>query len=126
MVEKNYSARLLGNAPPEKRDKDTPPEVIVNDEARAPETDPTLGVPVHPAATTTAKHRLVTIGDSLTQGFQSGAIFNTDLSYPAIIAWEMGLEPSEYPRYLGYGGLPFNLEYLLRDLEDRLGPTLQW
>ncbi len=125
MVEKSNSMGLLGNAPPQKRDKKTPPEVIVNDKARKPVSDPTLGVSVTsiPAA---AKHRLVTIGDSLTHGFQSGAIFNTDLSYPAIIAWELGLEHFQYPSYLGFGGLPLNIEYLLRDLEGRLGPTLHW
>ena len=32
----------------------------------------------------------MTIGDSLTHGFQSGAIYNTQISYPRIIAWEMG------------------------------------
>ncbi|MGK7877493.1 MAG: hypothetical protein AB4426_30585 [Xenococcaceae cyanobacterium] len=30
--------------------------------------------------------KLVAIGDSLTQGFQSGSISKTDLSYPAMIA----------------------------------------
>jgi hypothetical protein len=31
-----------------------------------------------------------------------------------------------HPEYLGYGGLPLNLEYLIRDLEQRYGPTLDW
>ena len=37
------------------------------------------------------KNRLVTIGDSLTHGFMSAAIFRTDLSWPAIVAYELGL-----------------------------------
>jgi hypothetical protein len=55
----------------------------------------------------------VAIGDSLTHGFQSAAIFNTDLSHPAIIAYEMGmLDRFRFPRYDGHGGLPLNIELL--------------
>ena len=64
----------------EMRDPDTPGTVEVEASARAPEEDPTLEVEVDPDRTGPAQHRLVTIGDSLTHGFQSGAIFNTDLS----------------------------------------------
>jgi hypothetical protein len=67
----------------------------------------------------------VTIGDSLTQGFQSGAIFNTDLSFPAIIAYEMGCyEQFRKPTYLGFGGSPINLEFLIRELEKEFGDHL--
>lgn len=108
------------------RDPGTPGDVIIRLEARRPETDPTLGVPVT-APTGAARHRLVALGDSLTQGFQSGAIFNTDLSYPALIARELGWYDSfRHPEYRGYGGLPFNLEYLIRELELRYGDTLDW
>ncbi|MFD3579164.1 hypothetical protein [Streptomyces sp. NPDC058644] len=73
------------------------------------------------------QHRLVTVGDSLTQGFQSAAIFNTPLSYPAIVAHELGCLPSfRHPLYEGHGGLPFNLELFLRDLEARYGRTVDW
>jgi|GEM_PF-5154915 len=41
-------------------------------------------------------HRLVTIGDSLTHGFMSGAIFRTDLSWPAIVASELGLSAEQF------------------------------
>src|SRR4030095_3822435 len=72
-----------------------------------------------------ARHRLVTIGDSLTHGFQSGAIFNTDLSYPAIIAYELGwYDQFRRPSYPGFGGLPLNIEFLLRDLQARYGDSL--
>ncbi|WP_278312459.1 SGNH/GDSL hydrolase family protein [Lolliginicoccus levis] len=98
---------------------------------REPATDPTLGMPL--PATVAAKrsgtppHRLVVIGDSLSQGFQSFAIHNTDLSFPAIIARELGWASSfRIPRYRSHGGLPLNLEYLLRALEERHGATLDW
>ena len=104
--------------------KDTPEEVVerVAVGPRTPVFDPTLGHDAPKGGRGTPKHRLVTIGDSLTHGFQSGAIYNTDLSYPAIIARELGwFDSYRYPRYGGAGGLPLNLEYILRDLEHRYG-----
>jgi hypothetical protein len=75
----------------------------------------------------TPPHRVVAIGDSLTQGFQSGAVYGTGLSYPAIIAYELGwLDQYRYPRYGGPGGLPLNVELLLRRLDDRFGTVLSW
>lgn len=73
------------------------------------------------------KHRLVAIGDSLTQGFMSGAIFATDLSYPAMIAQEMGIPSSQFkfPTFNAFGGLPVNIEFLLRRLEERYGRDLR-
>ncbi len=107
-------------------DAKTPPDVIIRAEARRPETDPTLGIPVQVNRPSQPRHRLVTIGDSLTQGFQSGAIFNTEQSYAAMIARELGCE-FRFPRYGGPGnGLPLNLEYLVRQLEKRFGDTLDW
>src|ERR1700754_2718683 len=92
---------------------------------RAPVFDPTLGIEVPPeAAAEEPQHRLVTIGDSLTHGFQSGAIFNTDISWPAIVARELGWSGYRFPRYGGPGGLPLNIEYILRDLEQRYGTKL--
>ena len=74
------------------------------------------------------KHRLVCIGDSLSQGFKSGAIFEPNLSYPATIAWEMGLGEDEfrYPSFAGQGGLPINIEYLLRRLDHEFGEDVNW
>ena len=60
-------------------------------EPRTPTFDATLGVPGSLKPGSEPPHRLVAIGDSLTHGFQSGAVYNTDLSYPAIIAYELGL-----------------------------------
>ena len=62
--------------------------------------------------------KLVAIGDSLTQGVQSGAIYKTELSFPALIAEAMGLRvPSDFrvPRFPG-SGLPLNIEALLRSM----------
>ena len=95
---------------------------------RTPAFDPSLNISVEPVTGPPLKNRLVVIGDSLSHGFQSGAIFNTDISFPAMVAYELGwLDQFHYPRYGGPGGLPFNIEYLLRDLEDRFGAkTSPW
>jgi hypothetical protein len=117
-----------GSAPAELRDPDTPEEVVVSTSARAPETDPTLGIQVRAPSEGTPTHRLVTLGDSLTQGFQSGAIFKTDISYPALIAHELGLsaEAFRFPRFDGFGGIGLNIEALVRELEERYGPVVAW
>ena len=70
--------------------------------------------------------KLVAIGDSLTQGFQNGAIYRTDWSFPAIIASSMGLTiPQDFPipRFPG-SGLPLNIEQFLRWSKTRLGSTI--
>jgi hypothetical protein len=111
---------------------DTPEEVaeqileIADDPAkgRVPNFDPRVGVAADFTWEGEPPNRLVLIGDSLTHGFQSGAIFNTDLSYGAIIAHELGWDGYRFPRYPGFGGLPLNVELLLRDLEERFGPSL--
>src|SRR5205823_3371283 len=72
-------------------------------------------------------NRLVAIGDSLTHGFQSAAIYHTDISFPALIAHELGwLSHFRRPHYWGFGGLPLNLEYLIRELEERYGDRIKW
>ncbi|HEY9618966.1 MAG TPA: hypothetical protein V6C78_01285 [Crinalium sp.] len=105
----------LENAPDEVK-------AVITKEPRKPESDPTLGIPVAVNQTGNPRHRLVTLGDSLTHGFQSGAIYNTSLSYPALIARELGWQQQfRYPPiYSGPGnGLPLNLEKLVRELGDR-------
>ena len=98
---------------------------IVDGYMREPAFDPTLNQKVSARRKGDPKHRLVVIGDSLSHGFQSGAVFNTDISYPAMIADELGWGSKfRYPRYGGLGGLPLNIEYLCRDLEQRVGPTV--
>jgi GDSL-like Lipase/Acylhydrolase len=66
------------------------------------------------------------IGDSLTQGFQSGAIHKTGWSYPTIIARALGLDvPLDFrvPRIPG-PGLPLNIEDMLRRIHDALGDNV--
>lgn len=113
---------------PDMLDAKTPPDVVIRSEARRPETDPTLGIAVTPMRRGMPSHRLVVLGDSLSHGFQSGAIFNTGLSYPALIAEVLGWKPRfRFPVYGGPGdGLPINLERLARLLEQRFGANLDW
>lgn len=108
----------------------TPADVDIKGEARPPVTDPTLGIPVKNAARIPARHRLVAVGDSITHGFQSLAISKTNLSWPAIVAHQLGLIDElgaaatpqfRFPTYDGYGGLPFNLEYCIRGMLERFG-----
>src|SRR4028118_878807 len=113
---------------PDMLDPKTPDDVIIQAEARKPVTDPTLGIPVNVNRQGTPRHRLVAIGDSLTQGFQSGSIFNTKLSYPMIIARELGWDKyMRYPTYNGPGdGLPLSFERIARELEQQYGHTVEW
>lgn len=91
-----------------------------------PVTDPTLGIAVDVDRTGSPPHRIVSIGDSITQGFASGAVFHTDLCYSAIVAHELGWDGLRVPGYPGFGGLPLNIELLLRTLQDRFGTTFEW
>ncbi len=107
-------------------DRTTPPGLVLRAGPRRPVTDPTLGVAVPRREAEPARHRLVTLGDSLTQGFMSAAVYRTDLSWPAITAFEMGLtaEEFQFPVYeppSGPGGLPLDLERLARAFERRFG-----
>src|SRR3984957_5233189 len=102
---------------------DTPADVHITREARKPETDPTLGIRVGPVRRDREPaHRLVTLGDSLTHGFQSLAISKTHLSWPVLIARALGLSDSDFrvPTYDGYGGLPLTLGGVVRGLQRKL------
>jgi hypothetical protein len=117
----------MADLPPEYLDPRTPPDVVVTDRARPAIEDPTLGisVPPTPRPGLDPVHRLVTVGDSLTHGMTSGAVFRTDLSWPAISARCLGVADLAVPTYGGpLGGLPLNLEGLLRELEDKFGRRL--
>ncbi len=113
---------------PDMLDSKTPDDVIIAAEPRKPETDPTLGIAVSVTSQGTPRHRLVSIGDSLTHGFQNGAIFNTRHSYPMLIAEELGWSNHfRYPTYDGPGdGLPLNFENLARQLEQQFGSNIDW
>lgn len=127
-LKKNCPALL--DIPPEDLADKTPADVMITTEARKPQFDASLGIPIAiPDEWQNEKltrNRLVAIGDSLTHGFQSGAIFNTAISYPAIIAYEMGWGGLRYPSYRGFGGLPLNIELLIRTLEAKFGSKLNW
>src|SRR5262245_58112065 len=89
------------------KDEKTPADVVIRTAPRQPETDPTLGMPLPRVDRDGSIHRLVVLDDSVSQGFQSNAIFNTDWSFPAIIARELGwYDYFRHPEYRDYGGLP--------------------
>lgn len=67
--------------------------------------------------------KLFTIGDSISQGFMSGAAARTDLSYSTIIAELLGAKNYSYPKW-EKGGLPLNIEDVFRKLEKRLGSDI--
>jgi len=74
---------------------------------------------------THSRHRLVAIGDSLTQGFMSGAIHRADISFPSMVGRALGGdEPFRVPDFFGAGGLPINLELVTRSLSDRFGSRI--
>jgi hypothetical protein len=109
----------------------TPPDVIVTDRTRPRIEDPTLGEPLGtpardvPPLAASPEHLLVTVGDSLTHGVTSGAVFRTDLSWPSLVANGLGIPQFTVPSYGGpLGGLPLNLEGLLRQLQNKFGDDL--
>jgi hypothetical protein len=108
-----------------------PEELEIHFSPRQPVDDPTLGIAVPRPGLPAAKHRLVTVGDSLTQGFMSLAVFKTGLSWPATVAYELGLGSDEFqfPVYeppSGPGGIPLDLERFARSFESRFGPSLEF
>lgn len=63
--------------------------------------------------------KLFTIGDSISQGFMSGAAARTDLCYSTLIAQVMQLSGYRYPDNWKLGGLPINMEKILRRLAEK-------
>jgi lysophospholipase L1-like esterase len=121
----------MATVPADHLDPATPSEVVVALRSPRPELDPTLGERLPTIPPTDAdpqpppRHRLVCVGDSLTHGLSSGAVFRTDLAYPALLAREMGVAEFLHPSYGGpLDGLPLNLEALLDRLRSRLGDDL--
>jgi lysophospholipase L1-like esterase len=72
-----------------------------------------------------SKTRFAVVGDSLSQGFQHGAISDTTRSFPAILARSLGLDvPNEFRvPFIPGPGLPLNVLGLVLELERRLGPN---
>jgi len=73
------------------------------------------------------KHKLVVIGDSLSQGFNNGGIYRTDINYPSFLA--RCFEPSpqfDQPNFTAQAGIPINLEVLVRGLSDEFGSEIDW
>jgi len=82
------------------------------------------GVPLPDAGADTAAHPLVTVGDSLMHGMSSGAVSRGELAWPGMVADCLGVDLPG-PAYGGpLGGLPFNIEGLLRRLQDKFGDRL--
>ncbi|WP_046867616.1 hypothetical protein [Microvirga massiliensis] len=72
--------------------------------------------------------KLFTIGDSISQGFMSLAAARTELSYSTLLARCLGLAPGtdEYSIPIwGAGGIPLNVENLLRSLQRQYGSDIR-
>lgn len=116
---------------PEYLDSRTPSDVRVTDRALPAIVNPTLDEPLGapsaglPDVPATPARQLVTVGDSLTHGMSSAAVFRTDLSWPVQVARALGGRPLAVPRYGGpLNGLPLNLERLLGRLQERFGDSV--
>ena len=73
------------------------------------------------------KHKLVVIGDSLSQGFQNGGIYRTDINFPSFIHRCFHPQPTfDQPRFTAQAGIPLNLEVILRGITDDFGSKLEW
>ncbi|MEX1062850.1 MAG: hypothetical protein WEC12_04550 [Balneolaceae bacterium] len=72
-------------------------------------------------------HRLTAMGDSMAQGFKNGGIYRTDLSFPSLLASALGTHTRfDTPSFSGQGGLPLNLEVLVRGLSEQYGTSISW
>ncbi|MDZ7716111.1 MAG: hypothetical protein U5J95_07865 [Balneolaceae bacterium] len=75
----------------------------------------------------TSKHKLVVLGDSVSQGFQNGGVYRTDLNFPSFLAQCFEAENQfDQPLFTAQAGIPLNLEVLVRGLGEEYGDTLQW
>lgn len=73
------------------------------------------------------KHKLVVLGDSISQGFQNGGIYRTDLNFPNFLrnCWEPGPD-FDQPLFTAQAGIPLNLEVLARGMSDEFGDSIEW
>ncbi len=73
------------------------------------------------------KHKLVAIGDSMSQGFKNGGVYRTDLSFPALLARCFPPDVSfDVPSFSGQAGIPLNIEVLVRGLSEEFGDSISW
>ncbi len=73
------------------------------------------------------KHKLVVIGDSLSQGFNNGGIYRTDINFPSFLADCFDPKPTfDQPNFTAQAGIPINLEVLIRGLQDEFGDSIEW
>lgn len=80
-----------------------------------------------PRKNSTPQHKLVVIGDSVSQGFQNGGIYRTDLNFPSFLSRCFDPVPEfNQPLFTAQGGIPLNLEVLVRGLSDLYGDSLRW
>lgn len=76
---------------------------------------------------TETKHKLVVVGDSLSQGFNNGGIYRTDINFPSFIHRCFDPLPAfVQPSFTAQAGIPLNLEVILRGLEDEFGASIIW
>lgn len=68
--------------------------------------------------------KLFAIGDSLSQGFRSAAAAEADQSYVKLVADILGARPFNVCNHWPQGGIPFNLEEVLRVLEKRFSANI--
>lgn len=68
--------------------------------------------------------KLFTIGDSISQGFMSGAAAKTNQCYSTILASILEAENYHFPSW-EKGGIPIDLETVFRKLEDKLDTDIK-
>ncbi|HET8864970.1 MAG TPA: hypothetical protein VFM80_04665 [Gracilimonas sp.] len=74
-----------------------------------------------------SKHKLVVIGDSLSQGFNNGGVYRTDMNFPAMLQRCFDPKPNfDQPSFTAQAGIPLNLEVLVRGLSEEFGDEIDW
>ena len=105
----------------------TPQEVIdfvaATPSGKAPTADSKMGVTVRRLDQQPAAHKLVVLGDSLSHGFQHGAVQHTDRSWGSILAEELGVS-YRTPNFDIATGMPVNLDAVARTLDTYARPDL--
>ena len=69
--------------------------------------------------------KLFTIGDSISQGFMSGAAANTELCYSTILSQVLGIQDYQYIKFQDDLKFKYDIELILRTLEDAYGSNIR-